>query len=608
MVVMGVGHMIRNAVGLPDSSARASWIGAMAAIFALAAIPARADGPALHEGLAVQHTFLSILFMAVIVIWGLVLLLSGRRLPRFTVGSFLLLAGGAIAMALLASTNYLLALAALFVFMAFGLGVYIYVPRLAMAVAGSWPLPAVYFAVLYFTGSFNLNRPLALGLLGAGVLLGAIFPNFSLALLAPALGTLLLALVWPGEPPMWPVFIVLTLAVLWQAVGLARRRRREPWPLTGPERLKQKREDVLQSVRWAAGILAALFVVTALLAPQPKPVDDLHAKRLGELSKKGGLQRPGFLLSAENAYYLFGRPVPVSLVGQSRSFWNRFTVLALGRSPSKDLHALRAVKDAGEIEKMRRAADITSKAFEVVAPMIHPGATEADLERAILDTFHREGATGIAFRCIVGSGPNAVNPHYMANDGVLKEGFVVIDIGCSVDNYASDMTRTFPVTGTFSPAEAKLAEIVMKAHEAARLALKPGAHYSDLDRKAHAIVEKAGFGPYFNHGLGHPVGIDVHDPYVEVMKPGMVMTIEPGIYVPEGADVDKAYWNLGIRVEDSYLVTADGCEALTHFPQPMPPEEKASGERTSPETETTTSPASPSDDRKPAEAAPQAGG
>jgi MFS family permease len=562
----------------------------------------------LREGLAAQHTFLSVLFMAALVIWGLVLLLAGRRLPRFTVGSFLLLAGGAVAMALLASTSYLLVLAAVFLFMVFGMGVYIYVPRLAMAVAGAWPLPAAYLATLYFTGSFDLNKPLVLGLLGAGVLIGAIFPDFSLALLAPALGTLVLALVWPGEPPMWPVFIVLALAVLWQAVGLARRRRREPWPLTGPERLRQKREDTLQSLRWVAGILAALLVLTAFLAPQPKPVDDLHAKRLGELAKEGGLQRPGFLLSAEDAYYLFGKPVPVSLVGRSRSFWNRFTVLALGRSPSKPLHALRALKDAGEIAKMKRAADITSKAFEAVAPMIRPGVNEADLERAILDTFRREGATGIAFRCIVGSGPNAVNPHYMANDAVFKEGFVVIDIGCSFDNYASDMTRTFPVAGAFTPAEARLAEIVMKAHEAARLALKPGVHYSDLNRKAHDIVEKAGFGPYFNHGLGHPVGIDVHDPYIDVMKAGMVMTIEPGIYVPEGAEVDKAYWNLGIRVEDSYLVTADGCEALTHFPQPMPPEEKAKPETANPETNAPVPPPSQPDAKEPAVTAPNSGG
>ncbi len=137
-----------------------------------------------------------------------------------------------------------------------------------------------------------------------------------------------------------------------------------------------------------------------------------------------------------------------------------------------------------------------------------------------------------------------------------------------MDHYASDMTRTFPVDGKLTEPEKKLVETVVAAGDAARAMLKPGVKYSEMESAARNVIKEAGFGEYFTHGLGHPVGLDVHDSWIRgPLKPGMVVTIEPGIYIPAGSKADKAYWDLGVRVEDSYLVTKDGYEELTHYPK-----------------------------------------
>jgi len=287
---------------------------------------------------------------------------------------------------------------------------------------------------------------------------------------------------------------------------------------------------------------------------------------------RGGLARPGFVLGAQNCFYLFGRPFPVALAGPGSEVTRRLAVLAVGASPGQAITAARAVKSADELARMRRAAAITASAFEAIAPLVRPGTNEREIDAAITAAYVAGGANGRAFASVVGSGPNAVLPHYMANDAELRDGLVVIDIGCSVDGYASDMTRTFPVRVTFTVAEKKLVDIVLDAKEQARKALKPGARMRDLNKLAHDIIDKAGFGKYFIHGLGHHVGLDVHDPGASgPLEAGMVVTLEPGIYVPAGAAVDEAYWNLGVRIEDTYVVTADGCEALADYPQlPLP--------------------------------------
>ena len=144
---------------------------------------------------------------------------------------------------------------------------------------------------------------------------------------------------------------------------------------------------------------------------------------------------------------------------------------------------------------------------------------------------------------------------------------MVIDIGCSIDGYASDMTRTFAVDGTLSVEQQELVDTVNAAGDAARSLLRAGADTRELDSAARKVIEDAGFGPFFLHGLGHHVGLDVHDPGWPALEPGMVITIEPGIYISSGSDIDPAYWDLGVRIEDSYIVTEDGYEEITSYPR-----------------------------------------
>jgi Xaa-Pro aminopeptidase len=203
-----------------------------------------------------------------------------------------------------------------------------------------------------------------------------------------------------------------------------------------------------------------------------------------------------------------------------------------------------------------------------VPALARPGVSERQIQDAILDTFRRYGAPVPSFEPIVGSGANATLPHYSRNDGVLGRGFVVIDIGCMVSGYAADMTRTFPVGGVCSPAQRKLLDVVAVAKTAAERILKPGVTMRQLDDAARRVIDRAGFGKYFSHSVGHGVGIDVHDPTPDVLAADMVITLEPGIYIPKGASVDPAYWDLGVRVEDTYRVTADGYEILTLPPPP----------------------------------------
>ena len=524
---------------------------------------------ALPEGVQAAPSLLITAGRVALVLWSLPLLLAARRLPRFTVGSLFLALGTAIGWGLFASTSYPLALLMAFVIFAFAMLVHAFVPRLAMAVACSWVFLAAYGSHLYFTGSFGFSRPLGLGLLVAGAAFGAVFPRLSLAALGPALAALLLLAALPFEAGFWWTLLVALGGVFWQTLALPFVRGKRLSSMgPPPPTLADKRRAWTGGLIWAASAMALMVLCVTLLAPAADPAASPNPGRVATLRKSGALSRPGLLLSKESAFYLFGRALPVTLVGPSGPVIDRLLLPLLGRSPGEAVEKMRAVKDELEVEKMRRAAAITSKAFEEVAPLIKPGANEADLERAILSSFERNGANGIAFRCVVGSGRNATLPHYMDNDADLKDGLVVIDIGCSVDGYASDMTRTFPVNGKLTDAQRQLIETVVAAGNAARAILKPGVKQSDLDAAARKVIKDAGFGEYFTHGLGHPVGLDVHDSWIRgPLQAGNVITIEPGIYIPAGSKADKKFWDLGVRVEDSYLITKDGYEELTHYPK-----------------------------------------
>ncbi len=559
--------------------ARAAVVGAVLAAAAWPAAAAQTDGWVVGAG--AEPTALDLVGRTVAVLWTVFLLAMGRRFDRIAVGSFLLGLCTAACWGLLADVSYALALGAAFAAYAVGMLFYAFVPRLVMAASCAWPPAALYVAGVVMTGSFAVQRWWVVVLLVSGAAVGAVFPRFGVALLSAATGTLLLTLLSPWELPFWVVAAVGLASLAWQAVGI---------PIAFPPplgflapadlSLQARRRRWLEASRAGLTVLLAAAVLGSSLAPRSEPETPEARARMEALTKSGALDRPGLLLSPEDSRYLVGRPLRVSLVGGSGTPWDRLAIVFLGRSPSRPVHRLRAVKEPAEIERMRRAAAITSRAFATAAPLIRPGAEEAEVERAILDSYRRDGATGLAFPCIVGSGANATFPHYMANDTVMKEGFVVLDIGCSVDGYASDMTRTFPVSGRYTPAQRKLLELLVKAGDAARAKLKAGVAYADLESAARDVIRKGGFGPYFTHGLGHPVGLDVHDVSPEggvggfQVLAGMVITIEPGVYVPAGAPVDRAYWNLGARIEDSYLVTERGYEELTDYPK-IPPERAA---------------------------------
>jgi Xaa-Pro aminopeptidase len=264
------------------------------------------------------------------------------------------------------------------------------------------------------------------------------------------------------------------------------------------------------------------------------------------------------------------------------------------------LNEMRLVKDADEIATMRRAADITSEAHARAMRTSRAGLREYHLEAELLHEFRRNGSQFPAYGSIVAAGANACVLHYRAGDAELRDGdLVLIDAGCELDSYASDITRTFPVNGKFSGPQKELYELVLAAQQAAIASTVPGKRFTDGHEAALKVLaqgmldtgllnkDKVGslddviangdYRQFYMHRTGHWLGMDVHDvgdyrdPAVSATEkpwrplvPGMVLTIEPGIYVRPAPGVPEAYWNIGIRIEDDALVTADGCDIITH--------------------------------------------
>lgn len=264
------------------------------------------------------------------------------------------------------------------------------------------------------------------------------------------------------------------------------------------------------------------------------------------------------------------------------------------------LNEMRLIKDDDEIAIMQRAADISAAAHARAMRVSRPGLREYHLEAELLHEFRSNGSQSPAYGSIVATGANACVLHYRAGDAELRDGdLVLIDAGCELDSYASDITRTFPVNGKFSPAQKTLYEIVLESQYAAIAATRAGARFTDghdaalrvltqgmldtglLDKnKVGSVDDVIAGGQYrqfYMHRTGHWLGMDVHDvgdyrdpaPAGEdkpwrTLAPGMVLTIEPGIYVRPAPGIPEQYWNIGIRIEDDALVTAEGCEILTH--------------------------------------------
>jgi Xaa-Pro aminopeptidase len=275
-------------------------------------------------------------------------------------------------------------------------------------------------------------------------------------------------------------------------------------------------------------------------------------------------------------------------------------------SAQRDLNSLvddmRLFKDAAELDVMRRAAKISAEAHTRLMRAAQPGLAEYELEAELLYAFRKGGAQAPAYTSIVATGANACILHYEAGATRLQDGdMVLVDAGCELDGYASDITRSFPANGKFSAAQKSLYSLVLEAEQEAIAQCKSGRrvrdmhhaslkvlvegmlHFKLLDANkvgnAQDAIANMSYRQFYMHGIGHWLGLDVHDvgSYTEpgtdagadckfperILKPGMVTTVEPGIYVRPAEGVPEAFWNIGIRIEDDVLITKSAPEVLT---------------------------------------------
>ncbi len=305
---------------------------------------------------------------------------------------------------------------------------------------------------------------------------------------------------------------------------------------------------------------------------------------------------PGLLEGRERVYYAMGRHQDFDRKVMQWVNVIRSQVRTGAHPPGEFLdldhllHDLRLYKSAAELRVMKKAGKISAAAHKRAMQFCKPGVAEYQLEAEILHEFGLNGARFPAYSSIVGSGRNGCILHYTENRDVIKDGdLVLIDAGCELEHYAADITRTFPANGKFSKEQKALYELVLKAQLAAIKTIKPGAHWNQshdvtvkviteglvelglLKGKASKLIEKGAYKDFYMHRAGHWLGMDVHDvgdykigDEWRVLEEGMVMTVEPGIYVaPDNTKVAKKWRGIGIRIEDDVVVTKDGCEILS---------------------------------------------
>jgi Xaa-Pro aminopeptidase len=258
--------------------------------------------------------------------------------------------------------------------------------------------------------------------------------------------------------------------------------------------------------------------------------------------------------------------------------------------PATIIHELRVIKNPEELEVMQTAADIAAEAHCEAMKAVRPGMYEYEIEALIERVFRQRGAAAPAYTSIVGGGPNATVLHYINNDGQLRDGdLLLVDAGAEYKGYASDITRTFPINGRYSKAQREIYDLVLKAQMACVEMVRPGVTHDQL--KQHSIevltegmvelgllkgdpeelIKEKKHEQFYMHGLGHMIGIDVHDvgryyygQESRALEPGVVMTVEPGIYIAaDTKDVPEQYLGIGVRIEDDVLCTNNGPRVLT---------------------------------------------
>ncbi len=305
---------------------------------------------------------------------------------------------------------------------------------------------------------------------------------------------------------------------------------------------------------------------------------------------------PAYLASSQHCYYL-GAKNPALLKRLD-------DILAkMSKLPSQEglvsmldtLHEMRLKKSPTELACLRQAASISAQAHCLAMKACRPGQYEYQLEAELLYQFFQQGGRTTAYPSIVASGENACILHYTDNSAVLKSGdLVLIDAGCEYQSYASDVTRSFPVNGRFSPEQKAVYNIVLKAQQALIDLIKPGLAWDKLQAlcvriiteglvdlgllkgNIEDIIEQKHYKRFYMHGCSHWLGLDVHDVGCykrhskwRPLQANMVFTVEPGIYIAKSSDIDEKWWNIGIRIEDDVRVTEEGCEV---FSQAVPKE------------------------------------
>ena len=255
------------------------------------------------------------------------------------------------------------------------------------------------------------------------------------------------------------------------------------------------------------------------------------------------------------------------------------------------IHEMRLFKTEEEIEFMQRAADIASEGHVEAMKAARPGMKEYEIEALIEYVFRKRGASGPAYTSIVGSGANATILHYINNDAVLQDGdLLLIDAGAEYGGYASDITRTFPVNGRFTMPQRDIYDLVLATQMACIERVRPGTSVDELKDYSielltegmvrlgllkgdpKELIKEEKYKQFYMHGLGHFLGLDVHDvgryqikDEARRLEPGMVMTVEPGLYVaPDAKDIPEKYLGIGVRIEDDVLVTTDGNQVLSN--------------------------------------------
>ena len=303
------------------------------------------------------------------------------------------------------------------------------------------------------------------------------------------------------------------------------------------------------------------------------------------------------LNDAEILYYRLGvnRELDDTIIREITAMrgWNRKPIHPPQTivDPASIIHEMRVLKTSEELEIMQTAADIAAEAHVEAMKAARPGMQEYQLEALIEQVFRKHGAAGPAYTSIVGAGPNATVLHYINNDAELRDGdLLLIDAGAEYKGYASDITRTFPINGRYTKAQREIYDLVLKAQMQCVEMVRPGVTHDQLKRHSievltegmvelgllkgepEELIKEAKHEQFYMHGLGHMIGIDVHDvgryyfgQESRPLEPGVVMTVEPGLYIsPNTKDVPEQYLGIGVRIEDDVLCTNNGPRVLTN--------------------------------------------